>query len=504
MDTKMEIGKSFVGIALSAGLALATQDKKGIAIQLVNSVAGNLMSSFIEKAEYSKLQNLLKETDPADLNHDLNKLISKAIEWAIRNIDYLYRQNLIEEKLIEQTSSFTKELLLEVKLLDALLADEDDGIFEKIERPKSEEEVFNLLDIKIQDFPTINPSDPFPAFFRREFIPNLQLCFGELLKKKSNRPAYIAYQRATYQKLDFRISQIIQQNEEVINKLNKAESSNVIIQNSKDWQKINNYFQKKDLRQITPEFESIFEDSLSVLNKQTSLLVDFTGEIKEEVLKVKRIAKNFNKQLRQNWFQKNKVIVLGLFTFTFVIICFLVLKLLSAPFNTNIGIEVNPAIQVQDAYPKLSDKAKLRFFLPNGMKEKGISFSNEISLSNLSKSLEGELCKVELIDRYWKLTDDSLKISKGSTRIFLQPNEALSVISGRVLSRNGQELIEGVKVASGKNSSFTDESGQFLIKVPIQERKLKHVLRVEKEDFISKEVEYNAGAPVEIRLLPKE
>ena len=39
-------------------------------------------------------------------------------------------------------------------------------------------------------------------FFKENFTSNLQLCFGELLKNKANRPALIAYQREVYQNLD--------------------------------------------------------------------------------------------------------------------------------------------------------------------------------------------------------------------------------------------------------------------------------------------------------------
>ncbi len=46
----------------------------------------------------------------------------------------------------------------------------------------------------------------------------------------------------------------------------------------------------------------------------------------------------------------------------------------------------------------------------------------------------------------------------------------------------------------------TDEYGKFHLKVPIDLRRIKYILRIEKEGYTTKEVEYIAGSEMEIRL----
>jgi hypothetical protein len=325
-----------------------------------------------------------------------------------------------------------------------------------------------------------------------------------LLKKESNRPAYIAYQRETYQKLDAGIQQLIQQNETLLEKLNEKEQTNVYIQNNKQWRKLRIGLKEKNLKKITPEFKSAFENKLSIIGQQTSLLVDITGEIKEELSEVKGISKDFSKQLRENWFQKNKVLVGALLVGAFLIIGILYLKIVNTPFNINLRVGVDPDINVHSEYPKLSEEARIRFFLPTETKEKEITFSNEIILNNLPKVIEGKSCKVVLLDRYWQLSKDSLSIEKGSVELLVRPNDALSAISGRVLSRNGKELLSGVKISAGSNEGLSNKQGLFSIALPIADRRIQHILRVEKEGYEQIEIEYVSGSDIEIRLNKNE
>ena len=53
--------------------------------------------------------------------------------------------------------------------------------------------------------------------------------------------------------------------------------------------------------QITPEFQISIDNQLVDIKKDTQLLVDITGEIRDEIDKIKGIAKDFSKELKQNW-----------------------------------------------------------------------------------------------------------------------------------------------------------------------------------------------------------
>lgn len=503
MDDKRELIKNFSGIALTTGIALAVGGTGNIALGVLGSIAGNLASSFIEKSDYSKIQSLLKQPDPSNLNHDLTKLIVKSVGWAIKNIEFLYKKNPLTQRELDDLKAFNRKLLEEVKLLEKNLNDSDRLLYKFIENPISADDTLRKFDLQIQKFPVINAEQPYPLFFKQQFIPNIQLCFGELLKK--NRAALIAYQREVYQSLEASIDRVVAQNNEMLGTLKKEEAREVSDRNKK-LRTLQSAVKPFPRSKPTEVFLNEFYEQLAGFSAQTHVFLELlrelkldVGEIKEEVRVIKEVTKLFGKELRGNWLEKNKVWVSSLIGVAALIICGLVYYLRSLPFLANISLQVD-SIKVNPQYPPLSHDAKIKVYLPYETREKAVKLSDEIVLANLPRRLENRVFPIELIDPYWTLSSDSIRMLPGSMKLSIAPNNALARIDGRVLSRDGELLLENARVIVESMETITDQLGTFTLLVPVTMRKLKFVVRVESNGYQTIEEEYIPGSPKEFRL----
>lgn len=498
MLEKKEFITNFAGLVVSTGFAIATQGSTHLALGVMGSIAGNLASSFIQKIDYKEIKHLLNQTDPSDLNHDLKKLIIRSVEYAIKNIQILYLKVLENPDEVKELKEFTKNLVEEVKVLNNSLREEERGsLYRNIENPRDQKSILKLFDINVQNFPVINANVPYNEFFKSEFTPNLQLCFGELLKKEKNRPAYIAYQREVYQNLDAGLHKIIEQNNILISKI---EDSYEVRNQNKSLREIKKKVRSTAKDSISTEFEASLNNQLLEISQNTAILIAKSQEISTELEKVKNITKGISKDLKTGWVEKNKLKVMAAFGSVVLVVIILLYFVNTLPFDINISTEIDNSRQFHPEYPSLSKEARIRFYLPNETKEKEVTFSNEIILNEMNRSLIDKKIKVELIDPYWELKSDSLLLKKGHQTISIQPNESLSTVKGRILNRNGQELIGNASIFVEGVVGTSDALGNFSIEIPIAKRKKKYLIRVEKSGYEPEEREYFPNYEIEIRL----
>ena len=500
-ENKKEILKEFGLIALAAGLTLATQGTTGTAMLMgaANGFLGRLTSSLVEKIELSKLTKLVRETHPSKLNHDLQKVIAKSTVWTVKNIKLLYEQHLTTTTQKETLANFVKELLNELEAKENLVFRQKDVIYHLLKESHELSPDKKDLSTNVSHFPIIKEDFPFGPFFQKEFEINLQLCFGELLKKDKNRSAYIAYQKTIYEKLDESVSSIIQQNEKIIEKLDALDQS-VIKQKNKAWGKYRSRIRKIDRKVLQPDFDNVNTQLLNELYQKTDLIVDLTRQIKDELGEVKSVVVTFEEKLKVNFLSKNKVVIALLFITLLSFIAFLIYRSENAPFQMTLDIVLDPSISLDHEYPALTDNAELVLVLPNERKEYRADLESDIHLVNLPTHLQHKKIKVKLIDSYWATTSDSLEIHKGRQSIFIKPNMSLSLIYGQVLSRDGKSMLEGVKISFGPISTTTNVNGEFSLRIPIEKQKKRYEIRVSKEGYESDILEYNSGSAIPIRL----
>lgn len=487
MQDRNEIIKNFAGIALSTGLAIATQGSSNLILGTLSGMAGGIATNYIAKVEFNKIKKLLNQTDPSDLNHDLQKIIIQALEWAILNIQILYKKEALDKVQIEELNEFSKSLIEDVKILNTQLSKKGGSFYKIIEKQENEQVVFKTFDLKVDTFPIIYNDKPYNEFFKKHFTSNLQLCFGELLKNVKNRPALIAYQREIYQSLESNIDRVISQNKKILEALTQQEDKEPTIKENEKWVVVKDKISNKSLNAVTPEFENLLNSRLSNIKQDTELLIDTTSDIKNEIERVKGITVGLGKELKKNWIAKKKVWILSLFLIATLIITGLTYKLNTAPIQMNVGLNIDKNIKVHPEYPKLSKEARLRFYFPQENIEKEVTFNNEIILSEISSKLKNSKIKIELIDDYWKLSNDSIIIHETAEQLTIQPNTRLANLSGKVTSRDLQELIHNAKIIIDGLETRTDKNGEFDLTMPLKLRKPNYIIRVEKEGYIFKE-----------------
>lgn len=498
-EEKKETIKNLSGVAITVGLALATQGSSGLMLGVLNGIAGNLASSYIEKASFGKIKKLLEQQNPSNLNHDIQKLIIKAIGWAVKNIGIIYGEKIeASKKQKEELSSFIKILLAEIETLnDSFSANTSNSLINAIENPPNDDVLFNAFDLNLSDFPIINEQLPFPEYFKEKFQPNIQLCFGELLKDEKNRPALIAYQREVFRSLEFGIDKVIAQNNLILEKLDNRKD---VEQENKILYEVKNVLKKKNKNAPDSLFIQSLNVQLKTISEQNDVIIKQNLKILDTLLEVKEITKVTLLEINQNWFEKNKVYVLLGAVFAILVISGLVYHLKSQPFNMVLNIEKNKVLNINPDYPATSEAARLRLYLPQENKEKELTFSNEIIVSSLPASLKGSSCKAELIDPFWKLSIDSIFLQSKNITISIEPNDALAIVSGRVLSRNGQLRINNAKVIVDKQQALTDDLGKFTLSIPISNRKSSYLIRIEKDGYVHAELMCYPGSDIEIRL----
>lgn len=500
MQINKELLKNFSKVAITSGLAIATQGQSTIAGLLINSFGSTLLHNFIGVNEIDKLKKTIRESNPEQLNNNLKKIIIESVELSIQNIRIQYETKLSDKQEIKLLKSFTEDLVEEVKLLYKTFNTKDVSFYNTLQKDVGNEGIFEAFDLNADKFPVINETHSYPVFFKEKFTSTLQVCFGELLKMEVNRPAYITYQREVYQNLDKSIEKIVAQNEQLLQRLIEKDQQVSLVQSNNTWNAINKKVKKVNLNEIDPKFEASFNNQLVALHKKADMLIDITSSIKSELGDVKALTKDISITLNRNWISKNKIWI-------FTIIAVLSLSLVGiiwlntrAPFQMNVRISKDASISIHPQYPPLSKEARIRFYLPAETKEKEVTFSNEMILADLQSDLKDYKSKMELLDPYWTVSDDSIKLVNGNLNIEIRPNDALAEIKGRVLSRDGQILIENSKVSIEGLQTMTNQEGIFLMKLPIELRRIQFVLRVEKAGYKTIETEYISGAPTEIRI----
>lgn len=488
MRNKTEIAKNFAGFALTTGLAIITQGQSNLILGTLSGIAGGLATGYIDKFEFNKIKKLLKDTDPSELNHDLQKLIINALEWTILNIEILYKKDnsTLNSSQIKELDTFTKSLIEEVKILNTNITTSE-PVYKTIEAKENTEKIFKTFDLKVDTFPIINQNKPYNTFFKNQFTSNLQLCFGELLKNEKNRPAFIAYQREVYQNLETNLDKVISQNEKILEALSNREEQETTKTENKKWETVKYELKKENHSTINPEFEALINTQIASVKQDTELLIDITSNIKDELERLKGITVGIRKDLKQNWIAKNKVWVFALLSIFILVIASLVYVIKTAPFQMNVGISIDQSLNIHPEYPKPSTESRLRFYLPDGNIDKELTFNNEITLTHLPHQLLNKTFKVELNDAYWQLINDSITLNKTTAQIKIKPNNRLANLFGKVQSRNLQNLIANAKITVDGISTLTDANGEFKISMPLHLRKQDYTIRAEKEGYWAKE-----------------
>ncbi|AUP81227.1 hypothetical protein [Flavivirga eckloniae] len=449
--------KDIAGLTISAGIAYASGFLPESFISgIIREVSNSLTTDYIKKADYQKIKGLLTDIHPSEFNHDLQKLIIKSIEWSIKIIEMLYIENNKLSKTDYRTDrlkKINKSLIRQVN--GAVFSQQAQALHIKVENINGAKEFFECLNIDVGGLHDVKTNNPYGAFFKERFPKMLKLCFGELLKKEENRKALIDYEQEVKQTINNKLDKILDELEN--SNINKTSGFNVLTV-----QEVRHKFNSSRLDYF---MDTIREQYITIAND-----LEYLKNAFEQILQ----------ELQGNYFEKKKVYIFST-VIAFVVIVFgLIYYIITLPFTTNITLEPNKKIKVHNEYPPLSygDKPKIVFYL--NQKNPRDIIENEATFPKIDYKYKDRKIRVELIDDYWKLSQDSLMLNSGSLSLQIEPNEKLSTISGRVFKHVGHEPIRyaQIKLVDEGIDTIVDSNGLFKIKVPIEFRREKYNIQV--------------------------
>ena len=353
--------------------------------------------------------------------------------------------------------------------------------------------LINALDLDPSSYPIISEELPFNTFFSDKFKDHFQLCFGELLKKDER--AYIAYQRVVYKTLNEGIETVMKQNDDILNKLDDL-TNQKIKYDQLQWSQLSEKAKAINLDSITIPFNISFEDYFAKIEANTTLLVDLSTEILSDVKDVKEISGAFMKELKRNWYSKNKLLILLVSVVAILVISSLVYSNFTQPFAISVALQKDKSINIHSGYPtKLTDEAILLFDFPSGINDKAIGLNHNITISEISSELLHDYISVKLIDKYWELTSDSLQLKEGLVNLAIRPNSYMSTIRGKVFDPNANKSpLENVTISLGSSLiTTTDKQGEFLLEIPLSLRRIDYMIHIRKAGYLATNLEVYGG-----------
>ncbi len=481
MNNSKNTIRNIAGFTLSAGLAYTT----GILPQtfitsLIGSISKDFTFDYIKNGSLKRIQKLLVHTHPSELNHDLERLIIKSVEWSIKNIEYLYvHRNFLKSYQKQRLKKFTTKLINELNSSKNKINAISEKVYQKIEENDGPKKLLEDFKINPDSFPEVKHSEHFGVFFNEQFPEMFKLCFGELLKEEDNRKALIAYEREVNKRIEIKL-------DDILNRLDitHAESQVSVIDKASVKE-----VKKKLANCNIVDFERVINEQYSTISKDLKgLKVSFYFILDK---------------LEESYFSKNKVYILSSFAVLVLIISTLGYYIYVLPFNTNVNIQPKTSLKLHLQYPNLEEgnRPKLVFYLDS--KKEAEELTNKgITLSELPAKYKGKKVKIELIDEYWKLSIDSMILKRGSIQIPIEPNESLAKIVGRVFKHIGHQPVSGalIKMVNEGLETKTDSIGIFRIYVPIEYRRKQYDVRVLAENFDSTTITVYPGNEKQIGL----
>ncbi len=503
--------KKAIGTVIAAtGIACVSSLMGGKIIEgVLGGIAGNLASSYIEKLELKKVKDLiLGGPQPEELNHDLKKTLEKAILWSIENIEILYKEEILNDKEINVLGQTIELLKKDVSLHFKHLYLEEEKIIKHIDASSSDfYAMADDLDIIYEQLPEISNKIPFRDFFKTQFPPQLQLCFGELIKKEENQSAWIAYQRYLYQSSQRYFTKLKAQNEEILIELRKPKLNQSLFL---DLKTVDSQLGKYSFEQLNPQIQSSLDlYTISLKNDQKLILRELkegkklTEKIGRDTHQTKEIVKDINQTLHKEWMPKKKVAFLSAVSlFSIALFSFWYYKA-NSDFSLTAYVNASSDLNISDAYPPPDYPIEFKISLPNRMIDEVVYDNNKLILNVIDGKYIDSKVKISMNDPYWRLVEDSLILKKDLIEIWIEPNGALSEVKGVVRGLNNQFLVNATVQVGTDTLLITDELGRVEARLPIPIQKEWHQLKISAPGYKPGAIEYYPNvSEFDLRLEP--
>ena len=404
-------------------------------------------------------------------NHDLEKLITKALVWSVKNIEQLYQpysQTKDQDTILKDV---TKQLIEQIETAKGFQSEENKLLIQKIDGLSGSkivvDDFFNEIDI----LPEINPELPYPTFFKRKFVENFQLCFGELLKKDDQKDALIAYNRNVLTHIQ---TSIESQQETLVNELKqtKTELKKVILAVSDRRKRV------VQSKQLDPSILIEWEGFTNELTTKVDLLVDGQGQILRDIhvvgYKVDLLGGLVDSIRRRSW-QANLAYVVA--TLTIVALGYLVYYY----FESQRPIMLTVMVENTSSNTSLPYKgAKIQLIYEDKIEVQEVM--QEATFKNLPNRIKKDSIRVKATSFGFKTTDTIFEYDKNILSLQLQRNDYYKTVQGIVKDGDGVPL-PGAKVVVGVQEMEANNQGRFYFEFAEKDQRETFRVTVTKEGY---------------------
>ncbi len=499
-ENAKDVAAQFGTIALATGLACLSQVVNSKMVEVVfGSIASNVASGYIDRLEYQKFQRaFLRSPHPTLLNHDLQKLVRKALDWTIQNLGILAAEQVNDKQ-------GKKAIEGRVKVLRKTIA----ANFKTVKLDNKE--IMYLIDQPFDAAPVIekwqvlgnaadNSTTPagFAVFVREHFAEQLQLCLGELLKHPDNRAALVAYNRQLHKVIAQGVEELKAQNEKIlvqVEKPGRAPAANTVGISVGD---VDNWFGAENEAKAVGVIRVALDSWTAELKAQLDTILDELHSARGDIARIGTTTQSaldatlgFDQALRENWMHKHRVLVLfGAAAVIAALVIGIIWKS-QAPFAMTLNLREAPGLRLALDYPEFVFPMHITITGQGRNYVKEVTSSTDILFRDLPSELRNTAATIRVDGLYWESRGDTLVLGEGDHTIDLVPDEELAFVRGILRNSAGTDPLAYARIQIGTDTLIhTDASGIFKAELPFHMRRPLHTLTMTAPDGASITEEY--------------
>jgi hypothetical protein len=467
-----------LGLIGSTSLAFITS---GVAspglLSLLGNFGINFSSSLLMGLSPERMKRWFVDVHPDDMNHSIKKLFVSSVGEALNNIRILYEGSAASEQDKEEAKKLVKSLQrsLATQLMDKTLI--------CLEEPEVKQFLYNsndtgngaIVSFILDALQRTGVSDSFGQFLSQHLAPQIQLCFGEGLKRSENRDAWVAFQRMMAEDLQETVNRIEASQEEI-----KTELSNLRQGTSGFTKKQMDEIRRlKELLQNPKKFQLAIDkgitESLQLIESKANELIRTTTEIHVTVKELQTMTKRMERKQRQIF-----IAVCISLAVTAAAAGFIIFYALNQPFTATIHIY---GWEGKQHHP-LDGKGAVELKLGDKTERAEINSRGEAIFRKLLPAYKNQTVCIALTDTGYEpyyLQDSAVQLRKdgiSEVRVMLY---GLDQLEGFIL--DGNKGIAGAKVRVAGISAQTDKQGYFSISIPPEKQRKYQEVEISKDGY---------------------
>jgi len=169
------------------------------------------------------------------------------------------------------------------------------------------------------------------------------------------------------------------------------------------------------------------------------------------------------------------------------------LKEKNQPFDITFFAVPDPQLNLNPDYPQF-EGGRLTIYTGNKEDSRNILPNQPVSFQQVPSSFLHKKVAVRLDARRWKLSVDSIVISKSPVQLSLIPNGSMGTVFGNIKDFIGNGIAACAVAIDTDTTIQTNDAGYFKIELPLQMQKRQYILSVTKDKYQPQRVDYFPGS----------